>query len=129
MRRKALKTETKMLVLLVAFLLVMLLGNQLHQPKPINGVAITTSRIVSEKEIIPEQKRVNINTSTASELEELPKIGEVLANRIVDYRTEHGLFERIEDLQNVYGIGEKTFAAIADKITMEDSANENSGGR
>ena len=49
---------------------------------------------------------VNVNAAPASELEELPGIGPVLAAAIVEYREEHGPFARVEDLTNVYGIGE-----------------------
>lgn len=121
MRRKTLKTEYVMLALLVAFLLVVPLGNQLCQPKPVDSVAIKTSRVAPQEEIIPTPVLVNINTATADELTELPNIGDVLAARIVAYRTEHGSFERIEDLQNVCGIGEKTIAGLAGKITTEGS--------
>jgi competence protein ComEA len=48
---------------------------------------------------------VNINTATAAELEALPGIGDVMAQRIVDYRAENGAFATVEDLQNVQGIG------------------------
>jgi len=46
----------------------------------------------------------------------LPGIGEVLANRIVEYRTEKGGFKSVEDLKNVSGIGDKKFDEIKDKI-------------
>jgi len=62
--------------------------------------------------------RININIATQSELTDLPGIGNVLAARIVDYRRMHGSFNRIEDLRNVSGIGEKRYEAIADKITI-----------
>lgn len=62
--------------------------------------------------------KVNINTATASELEELPGIGEVIAQRIVDYRTQHGPFKTIRDLLKVEGIGEKKFESIQDHVTV-----------
>ena len=62
--------------------------------------------------------RININLASASELTDLPGIGNVLASRIVDYRRQHGDFQRIEDIRNVSGIGEKRFEAIQDKITV-----------
>ncbi len=60
---------------------------------------------------------VNINTASAKELETLPGVGEVTARRIIDYREAHGPFETIEDIQNVPGIGEKTFEGIKEMIT------------
>ena len=50
---------------------------------------------------------LDLNTATKMQLMELPGIGEVLAQRILDYRETHGAFVAIEDLMNVEGIGEK----------------------
>lgn len=66
---------------------------------------------------------VNINTADAALLDTLPHIGPTLAQRIIDYRTEHGPFARIEDLQNVSGIGSgSNYADIAPLITVGDAA-------
>jgi competence protein ComEA len=61
---------------------------------------------------------VNINTATASELETLPGIGEVTAQRIVEYREANGPFETIEEIQNVSGIGPKTFEGMRDMLRV-----------
>lgn len=58
----------------------------------------------SESEI--KDGKININTATAKQLELLPGIGEVIAQRIVDYRTENGPFQTVDDITNVSGIGE-----------------------
>ena len=55
---------------------------------------------------------INLNTATATELVQLPHIGPKTAERIVAFRKEHGPFQRLEDLMNVKGIGEKAFAQI-----------------
>ncbi|HAA90760.1 MAG: Competence protein ComEA [Thermoanaerobacterales bacterium 50_218] len=62
--------------------------------------------------------KINLNTASAEELEELPGIGPVLAQRIIDYREKHGYFKRIEDVQNVSGIGSKRFEQIKDLVTI-----------
>ena len=62
--------------------------------------------------------KVNINTADVSGLITLNGIGETKAEAIVAYREEHGGFEKIEDICEVDGIGEKTFEKIKDSITV-----------
>ena len=62
--------------------------------------------------------RININSASKSELMDLPGIGSVLSERIVDYRKSNGPFSKIEDLRKVSGIGSKRYEAIKDKITV-----------
>jgi competence protein ComEA len=61
---------------------------------------------------------VNINTATLEQLQTLPKVGTVTAQRIIEYRTKNGAFTRIEDIQKVSGIGDATYAALAPLITV-----------
>lgn len=61
---------------------------------------------------------ININEATAEELEMLNGIGPVTAEKIIQYRTEYGKFKTKEDLMEVNGIGEKTYAQIKDKIRV-----------
>jgi competence protein ComEA len=61
---------------------------------------------------------VNINTASATELEALSGIGEVLAAAIVDYRTDNGPFASVDDLESVSGIGPATLEEIRDQVTV-----------
>ena len=61
---------------------------------------------------------VNLNQATAAQLEDLPGVGPVLAQRIVDWRTEHGRFTTVDELNEVSGIGEKIFAELKPKVTV-----------
>lgn len=62
--------------------------------------------------------KVNINRADSSELETLPGIGPAKAQAIVDYREQQGPFKKVEDIQNVSGIGEKTFEKLEDSISV-----------
>jgi len=72
-----------------------------------------------------EGKKVNINTATAEQLANLPRVGAKAAQRIVDHRKASGQFARIEDLMEVKGFGEKRFEqlkpylAISGPTTLE----------
>jgi competence protein ComEA len=61
---------------------------------------------------------VNINTASATELETLSGIGEVLAAEIVSYRTENGPFASVDELDEVSGIGPATLEDIRDQVTV-----------
>ena len=65
---------------------------------------------------------VNINTATVQELEALPGIGPVVAQRIVAYRDEHGAFRTVEELTKVKGIGESKLEELLDLITTGGDA-------
>jgi len=61
---------------------------------------------------------IDINKATEVELAKLQGIGEAMAKRIVDFRKEHGPFQRVEDLMKVKGIGEKSFEKLRPSITV-----------
>ena len=61
---------------------------------------------------------ININSASATELETLSGIGEVLAATIVEYRTQNGPFASVEDLMDVSGIGPATLDEIRDQVTI-----------
>jgi competence protein ComEA len=62
--------------------------------------------------------QVDLNTATATQLDSLPGVGPVTAERILTWRTEHGRFRRVEELQEVEGIGPKTYADIAPHVRV-----------
>lgn len=61
---------------------------------------------------------ININTAGVAELDKLPGIGPALAERIIQYRDEHGAFGKPEDLQKVSGIGAKTYEKMASMVSV-----------
>ena len=62
---------------------------------------------------------ININRANKQELQQLPRIGPVLAERIITYRAQVHNFKQCDDIQNVRGIGPKTFENIKDYITVD----------
>lgn len=71
------------------------------------------------KKQLPAGKKLNINTAYAGDLQLLPGIGEVTAERIIEYREQKGLFKRVEDIKKVKGIGDKKFEQIKEYIMVE----------
>ncbi|HEY7862957.1 MAG TPA: helix-hairpin-helix domain-containing protein [Thermoanaerobaculia bacterium] len=62
--------------------------------------------------------RVNVNAATAAQIAYLPRIGPTVAARVVDYRKAHGPFQRVEDLMEVKGIGEKLFLTVKPYVAL-----------
>jgi competence protein ComEA len=62
--------------------------------------------------------QIDLNSATASQLDTLPGVGPVTAERIIAWRTEHRRFSRVEELQEVDGIGPKTYAQIAPHVRV-----------
>jgi competence protein ComEA len=62
--------------------------------------------------------KINLNTAGVEELDALPKVGPVLAQRIVDWRKEHGAFKNVEELDAVDGVGPKMLEALLPLVTV-----------
>jgi competence protein ComEA len=61
---------------------------------------------------------VNLNTASLDQLQTLPGVGPVLAQRIVDYRDQHGGFKAVADLQKVSGIGDTRYNDLKNRVTV-----------
>ncbi|WP_416965063.1 ComEA family DNA-binding protein, partial [Streptomyces sp. Agncl-13] len=59
---------------------------------------------------------VSLNTATADQLNTLPGVGPVLAQHIIDYRTQHGGFRSVDELRQVNGIGDRRFSDLRDLV-------------
>lgn len=66
----------------------------------------------------PATGLVNLNTADLDALDSLPGVGPVLAQRIVDWRTEHGRFTSVEELGEVSGIGDKMLSELRPRVTV-----------
>lgn len=92
-------------------------GEQILVPELISTISTENQT----KSINPSFILVNINTATLEQLDTLPEIGPKTAQNIIDYRNVYGLFDRIEDIKDVTGIGPVTFDKIKDLITTGTS--------
>lgn len=66
-----------------------------------------------------KEEKININKAAQTEIETLPGIGPSTALKIINYRNEHGKFKNIEDIKNVFGIGDSKFENIKEYICVE----------
>lgn len=67
-----------------------------------------------------QKEQVDLNTADVSKLQTLDGIGQKKAEKIIEYRKEHGNFKEITDLKKISGIGDKIFNAIKDRILVSD---------
>ena len=89
------------------------------QTKTTLTTTTTTSKVMTNTTTTKQQnQKVNINTATLEELMTLNGLGESKAKSIIEYRTNTGLFNTIEDLLNVKGIGQKIFDGIKEFIEV-----------
>ena len=82
-------------------------------------IAASTEASYSVSSDMVNDGKININTASKELLMEINGIGESLATRIVEYRTQNGPFESIEEIVNVSGIGQKKLENMRDMICVE----------
>ncbi len=85
-------------------------------PDPVVNEACINNDDEDEENNISD--KISINNASVAELESLPGIGAAKAQDIINYRNDNGPFIKIEDIKNVSGIGDSTFAKIKDLITL-----------
>ena len=73
---------------------------------------------MSDAGVAAVRRVVDLNRATAKELESLPGIGAVLAERVIAYRQSVGRFQSVEDLREVAGIGSKKFDRLKPLVTV-----------
>jgi competence ComEA-like helix-hairpin-helix protein len=82
------------------------------------GLALILSCAVLTAQKQPPAKPIDLNAATIKELEELPGVGPVTAQRIIDMRQKSGRFRRVEDLLAVRGISTKRLEALRPYVTV-----------
>lgn len=93
-------------------------GQKIYVPVKGEDVGYVGSRSGGGSSAGSVTRKINLNTASIEELEELPGIGPTLATRIVEYREKHGPFRKVEQLMNVSGIGIKKFESLKDKVRI-----------
>lgn len=91
------------------------IGENVNQNSNTSGTTTNSSNFENKS----NGGKININKATKEELDTLPGIGQVTAQRIIDFREQHGGFQKIEDIMNVSRIGPKLFEQIKDKISVD----------
>lgn len=84
---------------------------------PTGPVATAGAEVTGAGAALPDG-RLDLNRATIAELDELPGLGPVLAQRIVDHRDANGRFTEVGQLRDVSGIGEKRFQDLADLVAV-----------
>lgn len=120
MKKQLLVTFT---LLFAAFTLGFFLGRSQRQEKVTVSVSKSLYTLPPTTESVPETTEsvhypLDLNHATERELQSLPGIGEVLSQRILDYREEHGPFTSTDQLMDVYGIGQLLYESIQGYVTV-----------
>ena len=90
-------------------------GSALPVPAPAPGTDVGTGVGVGGS---PQQGLVNLNTASAEELEELPRIGPATAEKTIAHREANGNFTSVDQLLDVSGIGERTLEGLRDQVRV-----------
>lgn len=103
-----------------ALAMVLVLCLVLHWQQTPPKITVQPVHAVSQAALM-RVEMVDLNGADAAELATLPGIGDALAQRIVEYRREHGDFSCIEEIMNVLGIGAGKFEVMRDSIYVESA--------
>ena len=82
------------------------------------GLVFSSISIPAQKSGRAATEKINLNTATAEQLQSLPGIGPVIAKNIIEYRNKAGKFNKVEEVINVKGVGEKKFQKIKDRLVL-----------
>ena len=91
----------------------------------VTSVALALPLLAGAAVAQDDELRVDLNRAGIEELVKLPGVGEIVAQRIVNYREENGAFRATEELMNVRGIGEKTYLKLEPYLTVSEETREN----
>lgn len=92
--------------------------NKIYIPKMGEKFISTAGNNLKQLSGVENNDKININTADSQQLQELSGVGPSTAEKIIQYREDHGSYLFIEDIKNVSGIGDKIFAKFRDKICI-----------
>lgn len=93
-------------------------GEKVEIPATESSSTNVANSSTSESNSTKDGTKIHLNTATAADLQKLNGIGAKKAEQIIAYREQNGAFKKIEDLTQVSGIGDKTFAALKDQLDL-----------
>jgi competence protein ComEA len=82
------------------------------------ALVLAPAAALAQKSTAPAGEKINLNTATVEQLQTLPGVGPAIARSIVEHRSKVGKFNKIEEILNIKGIGEKKFQLIKDRLTL-----------
>ena len=82
------------------------------------GLALSSVSVMAQKSTAAPAEKININSATSEQLQAIPGIGPATAKAILEYRAKVGKFNKIDEIINVKGIGEKKFQKIKDRLAV-----------
>ncbi len=127
------KRKTTSLCWLLATVFVLGCGFWYRQAWPLERLSVWQTQATYGQEValaeafsqqLYEESLIDINTAAKEELMELPYVGESIAEAIVAYRSENGPFQSPQELMEVKGIGEKTFAAMEERVKVTNPTQQ-----
>jgi competence protein ComEA len=89
----------------------------------INGSAISAGKVIASASGVGtgtqlDGSKIDLNTASIDQLDSLPGVGQVTAQRIIDYRAQHGAFKSVSELQEIEGIGPKKFDQLKPHVIV-----------
>ena len=94
---------------------------EISQARPDQPMAVQVPATSPVAAVSPAKavSKVNLNRASADEMQALPGVGPVLAQRMVDWRKAHGRYRTVDDLQEVKGIGKKRLEQLRPLVTVK----------
>jgi competence protein ComEA len=106
------------LIVVLLFILGLVASSALLAQAPAPAEQPAAKKTSAKAAAVPAHK-INLNTGNVKDLDALPGVGPAMAQRILDWRKEHGRFQKVEDLMTVKGIGQKKFDKMKPYLTLE----------